>query len=227
MEVKKISQYERRTTSGVSTSNQHYIVLSLLHEWLKNTALMHAKGDLLDFGCGGRPYQTLFQPNIQRYIAADVADETNEDIDVFLRPDEPVPLPSSSIDTILSTQTLEHVYDVDLYISECRRLLKSDGILIISVPMQWRMHEMPYDYWRFTRFGMVKLLSDNGFVVEKIDPCGGAWALVGQIINSHLDVTGRGNPYIFSMVNRASLWLDRKFHDQDDTLLWMCIARKS
>lgn len=223
MENEKIT---RRTTPGVSSDNQHYIVLSLLHEWLSTVALPCVKGVLFDFGCGGRPYEKLFQSKITKYIAADIADTSSFLIDIPLRPGQPVPLPSETADTILSTQTLEHVYDLDLYMSECYRLLRKDGVLILSVPMQWRQHEKPYDYWRFTSYGLRELLNRHGFDVEKADSCGGAWALTGQIINSHLDVHARGNKLIYRLVNSIALWLDKKYPDQDETLLWMCIARK-
>lgn len=216
----------RMTSAGVDSSNQHFIVLSLLYKWLSEVALPHANGVLLDFGCGGRPYQALFNQRITRYIGADVAASKDIHLDVELTPGEPVPLPDASVDTILSTQTLEHVYDFQLYISECHRLLKPGGILILSVPMQWRVHEAPYDYWRFTRFGASELMTRNHLLPISITPCGGAWALAGQIVNSHLDVHQRGRKWLYKVINRVALWLDHKYPDADETLLWMCLSRK-
>lgn len=216
----------RMRSMQLDTGNEHFIVLSQLNRWLEEVALPHARGVLLDFGCGGQPYKALFNTRITRYIGADVAASKEVQLDLKLVPGEPVQMPAASVDTILSTQTLEHVFDVGGYAHECYRLLKPGGTLILSVPMQWRLHEIPYDYWRFTRYGVTELMTRSGLVVDSITPCGGMWAVVGQIINSHLAVHRRGNKLIYRCINRLALWLDRRFPDPEETLLWMCLCRK-
>lgn len=216
----------RMQSADVDASDPHFIVLSLLNEWLEKTALPHASGTLLDFGCGGQPYKSLFSQRIDRYIGADVAASMGVQLDIEMNPGEPVPLADASVDTILSTQTLEHVYDFQLYMRECHRLLKPGGCLILTVPMQWRVHEAPYDYWRFTRYGVSELTSQNDLDVLSITPCGGVCALLGQILNSHLASNHRGNKLIYRFINHLALTLDRRFPDADETLLWMCLSRK-
>lgn len=221
-----LQQVQRMTSASYDSSQQHFIVLSLQYKWLSEVALPFASGVLLDYGCGGRPYQALFSTQITRYIGADIAASKDVQLDVELTPGERVPLPDASVDTILSTQTLEHVYDFQQYMSECHRLLRPGGILILSVPMQWRIHEIPHDYWRFTRYGLHDLMTKNQLEPISIMPCGGAWALAGQIVNSHLDVHRRGRAWLYKIINRIALWLDNKYPDADETLLWMCISRK-
>lgn len=216
----------RMKSADVDASNQHFIVLTLLHKWLADVALPHASGVMLDLGCGGQPYKTLFSSRVTRYIGADVAPSRDIHLDIQIVPGEPVPLADASVDTILSTQTLEHVYDFQLYVRECHRLLKPGGILILTVPMQWRVHEAPYDYWRFTRYGVAELMTRSDFTEISITPCGGVCALVGQIVNSHLDAHQRGNKFIYRLINRLALALDRRFPDADETLLWMCLGQK-
>jgi SAM-dependent methyltransferase len=216
----------RMKSDDVNSSDHHFIVLSLLHKWLANEALPHVRGVMLDLGCGGQPYKALFSSRYERYIGADIASSMDIHLDIEMTPGEPVPLADASVDTILSTQTLEHVYDFQLYVSECRRLLKPGGIFILTVPMQWRVHEAPYDYWRFTRYAVSELMTRNDFAVISITPCGGVFALVGQIVNSHLAVHRRGNKLISRFINSLALWLDRRFFDADDTLLWMCLCQK-
>jgi SAM-dependent methyltransferase len=216
----------RMKSMEVDISNHHYIVLSLLHQWLEDVALPHASGVMLDFGCGGQPYKALFSQRISQYIGADVAASKDIQLDIEIQPGKPVPLADASVDTILSTQTLEHVFNVEFYLSECQRLLKPGGTLILTVPMQWRVHEVPYDYWRFTRYGLVELMRRHGFNTPSITPCGGAWALVGQVINSHLSFYWRGNGMLYSLINRLALWLDRRYPDPDETLNLMCLSQK-
>jgi len=216
----------RIKSTDVPSSNKHFIVLSLLHKWITDVALPHANGVMLDLGCGGQPYRALFSSRITRYIGADVAAARDVQLDIKIALGEPVPLADASVDTILSTQTLEHVYDFQFYVRECYRLLKPGGMLILTVPMQWRIHEAPHDYWRFTRYGVSELMKRSNFSEISITSCGGVCALVGQIINSHLDVYGGGNKMIYRTVNRLALWLDSRFPDADETLLWMCLSQK-
>lgn len=216
----------RRSSIGESKWHHHHIVLSLLDRWIAFNAYPYVSGDLLDYGCGAQPYRHLFEPKCKRYFGADVAPAHGVELDLLLVPGQPLPLVDESFDTILSTQTLEHVQDVALYMRDCQRLLRPGGHLILTVPMQWRMHEQPYDYWRFTRHGVLSLLSGVGLNVCDLSPCGGAWALVGQVINSHLSETGRGSPLAYWLVNCLALWADGVLKDQDETIGWMCVAQR-
>ncbi len=217
----------RLGTADVAPNSHHYIVLSQLNAWLANQAVPYARGVLLDLGCGGQPYRELFTPAISRYLGADVATAAGVSLDIQLSPGAPVPLPSGSVDTILSTQTLEHVYDVPDYLRECQRLLSSGGRLVMTAPMHWRQHEVPFDFWRFTRFALEKLLHDNGFVVSQIAPCGGLYSVLGQGWLDHLNETGKSRAWLSKVVNRFALALDRRHPDGNETLLWMCLAEKT
>jgi SAM-dependent methyltransferase len=205
--------------------HHHYIVLSLIHHWIRNVALPQANGVMLDYGCGGQPYRSLFETRISEYIGADVEAAFGIELDLEITPGTPLALDCQSVDTILSTQTLEHVYDFRSYLAECRRLLRPGGQLVLTVPMQWRMHETPFDYWRFTKYGVLSALGEQGFEVIELSPCGGAWALLGQLLNSHLAECQRGSRLLFWLVNRIALWADKRYPDAEETIGWMCVAR--
>ena len=51
----------------------------------------------------------------------------------------------------------------------------------MSGPMCWEHHEIPYDFFRFTRYGFEWLLEQQNFIDIEIIPNGGKWAMVGQI----------------------------------------------
>lgn len=217
----------RITNTSVSLEDHHFIVLSQLNHWLENNAKPFALGILLDYGCGGQPYRTLFGEVVSRYIGADVVAAAGINLDVILTPGSPAPLPDASVDTILSTQTLEHVYDFSEYLDDCQRLLGQHGRLILSAPMQWRLHESPFDYWRFTRFGLEEKLRRAGFEIVEMQPCGGVFSLLGQIYLSHLSERDKLRPWLTRLINRSATSLDRRYPDADDTLLWMCLAKKA
>ncbi len=218
---------ERMRTIELSEHSQHYIVLSQLNDWVANVAAPLASGVLLDYGCGGQPYKSTFAPYISKYIGADVTAALGVVLDIELDVIGQVPLPNESVDTILSTQVLEHIYDFQSYLADSARLLRPLGRLVISVPMHWRHHEVPYDYWRFTKYGLVKSLESSGFRIVDIRPCGGVYSLLGQTLLDHLSRRELFNQFASKMINRIALWLDKKMMDTEDTLGWMCIAEKS
>lgn len=214
----------RQSRPGAETDSPHYISLVLIDRWLKQVAVQEAHGVMLDYGCGGQPYKHFFLPKLTRYIGADVAAAQGVQLDLEIIPGQALPLPDGSIDTLLSTQTLEHLPDVHFYLKECGRLVRAGGVMILTAPMQWRHHEVPFDYLRFTRYGLSSLVEQNGFEVKSISPCGGVYALLGQIFLSHLHERGVQKKWVNKLVNRLALWLDRRFPDTEDTLNWMCIA---
>ncbi|MBL8629476.1 MAG: class I SAM-dependent methyltransferase [Rhodospirillaceae bacterium] len=216
----------RRHNMQLRDDDFHFIVLSFIHDWLVTKALPWAKGTMLDYGSGGQPYRALFETKVEKYLAADVQATPGRTVDVMLTPGQPVPLPDESVDTVLSSQTLEHVPDPLFYVQECHRLLRGGGHLILTAPMQWRHHEVPYDYYRFTRYGIESLLKRSGFEIESITPTGGVFALLGQILCSALVERKILSRPVFKLINGISLWLDRRYPDTDDTINWLCLARK-
>ena len=217
---------ERIKDPGIDPSSHHYISHYLIFEWLKGYAYSYTQGVMLDYGCGGQPYRDFFSSKISKYIGADVAAANEIVPDILIVPGERVPLADESVDTVLSTQTLEHVLDFNFYLAECFRLLRPGGALLLTAPMQWRLHEVPYDYFRFTRHGLAEVMAVNGFEVRHIMPCGGVYALLGQIFLSHLAEKGLRKKRLFRLVNRLAMWLDKKIPDYEDTLNWMCVGIK-
>jgi len=61
-----------------------------------------------------------------------------------------IKLPSESVGAVLCFDTLEHVEYPHRALAEIHRILKPDGIAVISSVMDFPIHDFPYDYWRFT-----------------------------------------------------------------------------
>ncbi len=142
-----------------------YLVLKDLFLLVQRLAKT-AQGRVLDYGCGGAPYRSLFA-HCQEYVAADVT--PGPQVDVLLGADGLTSEPVESYDTVLSTQVLEHVGDPDRYLRECRRLLKPGGQLILSTHGMIEEHACPDDYYRWTSRGLETLVSNHGFtIVESV-----------------------------------------------------------
>lgn len=121
---------------------------------------------VLDYGCGGSPYRPLFGSSCI-YHRADLAGSSG-DLDFEYGVDGRLAAASSDYDCLLSSQVLEHVDSPTLYLAECFRVLKSNGRLILSTHGLFEDHACPYDYWRWTVFGLRKLVEAAGFEVQQI-----------------------------------------------------------
>ena len=61
-----------------------------------------------------------------------------------------VDLPTGSVGTVLCLDTLEHVEYPHRALEEIHRVLKPDGMVVISSVMYFEIHDFPHDYWRYT-----------------------------------------------------------------------------
>jgi SAM-dependent methyltransferase len=119
---------------------------------------------VLDFGCGGSPYRPFFEPCT--YHRADLAGA--DALDFQYGADSRLPAAASDYDCVLSSQVLEHVYSPSSYLSECYRVLRPGGRLILSTHGLFEDHSCPDDYWRWTAFGLRRLVEEAGFTIEKM-----------------------------------------------------------
>ena len=69
-----------------------------------------------------------------------------------------IDLASESVETVLMLDTVEHVEFVRKAMEEVHRILKPNGILVLTSVMNFPIHSHPYDYWRFTPEGLKSLL---------------------------------------------------------------------
>jgi SAM-dependent methyltransferase len=120
---------------------------------------------VLDFGCGGSPYRTLFGPCT--YHRADLTGSA-AGLDLEYGADAALSAPSADYDCVLSSQVLEHVESPQTYLAECHRVLKPGGCLILSTHGLFEDHACPYDYWRWTVYGLQRLVAEAGFAVERV-----------------------------------------------------------
>ena len=117
------------------------------------------EGRILDYGCGHSGHRRLFRG--VEYVGADLAGNPHADLEIA--PEGMLPVGADSFDAVLSTQVLEHVPDPELYLSECRRVLRPGGRLLLSTHGMMVFHPSPEDYWRWTRPGLERIVRGAGF----------------------------------------------------------------
>lgn len=172
---------QRITAAAITWRSRDFLHYAPFFKSLKRAIMQFGRGEVLDIGCGNKPYASLFSSAVTRYVGVDIEQSHLQKVDIIC-PATAIPLPDNSFDTVLCTQTIEHVFDHQKLLSEAYRLLRPGGHLILSGPFYWPLHEEPYDFFRFTRYGFEQLLSSTGFLVLAVEENGGSWALAGQAL---------------------------------------------
>ena len=147
--------------------NPFYIIRNGLYKAISKQA-MNLTGEILDFGCGNKPYEHLFI-NAKTYVGVDIKksghDHKNSKVDKFYD-GKNLPFPDNSFDSVVSFEVFEHIFNIDEILSEIHRVLKPDGKLLITIPFAWDEHEAPFDYARYTSFGIKNILEKNLFEIS-------------------------------------------------------------
>ena len=164
---------------------------------------------VLDFGCGDRPYERLFTDRGAAYSGADFGAIAEYEV----RPDGHVSAPDDAFDVVVSFQVLEHVRDVPTYLQETRRVLRADGLLLLSTHGNWFYHPHPEDHRRWTREGLIAELGGQGFAVYECHPVVGplAYASVLRMTIAayalrKLPLVGRPLAGLLCLVENAISW---------------------
>jgi SAM-dependent methyltransferase len=153
-------------------------------------------GSLLDYGCGDKPYEALLSSaRITSWLGVDVEKRTSGErfankADRFLDGTR-IPYPDASFDIVLATQVLEHVVDLEGTLREMARVTRPGGTLVATCPQTSPLHEEPYDFRRFTPYGMSLHAARAGFDLVRTVALGGPLATLGSLAALHLHSLSR------------------------------------
>lgn len=186
----------------------------------------------LDFGCGTRPYETLFKDRGVHYVGADFGDGA----DVAIGADGKIDTADASADLVLSFQVLEHVRSLDTYLGEARRVLKQDGTMLLSTHGVWLYHPHPEDHRRWTRTGLIADIEARGFTVTECVPVVGplAWTTMVRltclaVALRSIPVVGRPLAGVAGIVMNARAWIEDKITPQwvtrDNASVYVVLAK--
>ena len=139
----------------------------------------YCKGDCLDAGCGDMPYKEYMNNLVDQYDTIDftehipgikyIGDIQNMDM-----------IDDNIYDTVVCFEVLEHVANPFKAVAEINRVIKKNGIFILTIPHLSRLHDAPHDYFRYTKYGVKSLLENNGFKILEIKPRGGLFSFLGH-----------------------------------------------
>ena len=166
---------------------------------LADAVKRHSKllnGKLLDVGCGTKPYTSLF--DVDEYVGLDIDSESARKVGIadFFYDGDVFPFPDNEFDSILCNQVLEHVFNPDDFLAEINRVMKPGAKMMLTVPFVWDEHEQPFDYARYSSFGLRALLERNGLKVLEHEKLGADVSTLFQLTNAYLyKISARWNKY--------------------------------
>lgn len=123
---------------------------------------------VLDVGCGNQIYKQFIDFDDYVGIDVEVSGHPNDQkkVDLFFDGVN-IPFSNEKFDLIICTEVLEHALNPDELVLEMKRVLKADGMILITVPSMWGEHETPFDFRRYTSFGIKKMMDDMGLHITK------------------------------------------------------------
>jgi SAM-dependent methyltransferase len=169
-----------------SITQPHYFIRNRLLNTIRLLA-PQLEGRMIDFGCGQKPYKTLFTVN--EYIGVDFDNPGHphgqEAIDVFYD-GKTIPFPDAYFDSVFSSEVFEHIFNLPEILRELNRVLKPGGKILITCPFAFCEHEVPNDFARYSSYAIHYLMTSNGFEVMEQVKTGNSSETISQLLLMYL-----------------------------------------
>jgi len=191
---------------------------------------------VLDAGAGECQYESLFAGH--RYVGLDstVGDASWDYSRLDVIGDlESIPLSTSLVDAVISVVVLEHTREPKRVVAEMARVTAQQGKLFLVVPDQWEVHQIPNDFFRFTRYGVEYILRESGFRVIAIEAVGGfGWLMSRRSINALTFFQGGLKwpiffllaPFLGFLFPLVLYFVDALDRQRDFTLGYICVGER-
>lgn len=149
-----------------------------------------AKGTLVDIGCGRQAYKKYLLGSVDQYIGVDHPEtakmyQDGEKPDFFADAQD-LPFKNNFCETASMISVLEHIPNPGKAISEAYRILKPGGYFVLITVQSYPLHDAPYDYYRYTQYGLKTLFKESGFTKVTTKPLGSYPIFAGQMLNVYL-----------------------------------------
>ncbi len=156
------------------------------------------KGIVLDIGGRDRGKFKKPKEKVEKWIFADL--NINNNPDIILDVANMNQIDSGTIDVINAIELFEHVEEIEKALSECQRVLKKNGIIIISIPFLWQIHADPYDFQRWTSTKWLLELKKCNFGIEKFIIMGKFYTHLAEIIKLKLKTGPRKERLLLKLI---------------------------
>jgi 2-polyprenyl-3-methyl-5-hydroxy-6-metoxy-1,4-benzoquinol methylase len=185
-----------KSTAYISHTDANKTVTDKIYQFVKKIALQKKlklinsfqteEKKLLDIGCGTGEFLLTCKNNDWNVTGVEPSkiareltkSKLNNSSIIFTDVGE---ITSKQFDVITLWHVLEHVSDLETYISKLKSLLKPNGVLVIAVPnfksfdalhykQYWAAFDVPRHLWHFSKKSIQLLFSKQKMTVQKIIP---------------------------------------------------------
>lgn len=168
-----------------------FIMFSFKKEALKEVEKYAKNKNLIDIGCGRMPYRSIIEPITSKYVGVDDKEvsklyNSKYKPEIYADVTKKIPVKNSTFDVAMMFEVIEYLIDPLKTFSEIRRILKKNGVLILTTPFLYPLHDIPYDRNRFTDTHLRQMLAKNNFTVKKIKTNGNFLSFWFQSLNVFL-----------------------------------------
>lgn len=168
------------------------------------------------------PYRRYLPESVKEYHSLDV-EARAPGVDFIADVGDMTGVKSARYDTVLCTEVMEHLPRPERLLREVDRVLKPGGHLILTVPYLCRLHEEPFDFYRYTRYGLQHLLEGEGLRVLEITPTGSVLSFLGHQFSTivvggawHVPIVRHALFYLNAAVSTVPCyWLDQRLGSRD------------
>lgn len=163
------------------------LMAEIVAEWYDGALARHARGDLLDLGCGQAPLYAGYRTRATSVTTSDWKPAPVVDVVADLTA-VPLPFGDAAFDTVVLSDVLEHIPTPGALLADVARVLRPGGTLLLNVPFLYGVHEAPYDFHRYTEFALRRMAQEAGLEVVELSPLGGLLEVLGDFVGKALTV---------------------------------------
>jgi SAM-dependent methyltransferase len=203
----RASKYDYRNgrlTVGPEASEASWMITRLVADAYQRHLPAHARGRLIDLGCGTVPLYAAYRPLVAEVTCLDLhaGGEGGRHLDLEGDLNEPLPLASGAFDTVILSDVLEHVRRPEHLMGEIARILAPAGKLLLNVPFYYWLHAQPHDYFRYSEHALRSFVDEAGLRLLVLEVLGSAPEVIADIVGKHLGQLPKLGP----LVSQALQW---------------------
>lgn len=217
---------DRRYLNGSS-----YLTAAITADYYSEYIPKYVKGVTADLGCGFAPMYQYYKEYTEKVICIDWANSLHKNKILDMRCDlsKPLDLEDGSIDTVILSDVLEHIFNPKSLLREIYRILRADGTVLLNTPFTYPEHEKPYDYFRYTEFFFRKMVKEIGYELAVIKKVGGEREVILTLIGKYMGKYGGNCTGLVEWINKFAYrkWRRNRKNSGEDTCLgYFVILRK-
>lgn len=164
------------------------LLVEVIAEFYDRAIPSYVTGRLIDLGCGKAPLFLKYRDFAASVTCVDWSNtlHKNENLDVECDLSKRLPFETASFDTVILSDVLEHLPEPRLLWGELARIMAPGGRLLMNVPYFYPLHEVPFDFYRYSRFALERFARGNGFDIIELEPLGGSPEVLTDILAKHI-----------------------------------------